>query len=246
MTVTPRVISRGPSGKYTALRSGTLHPVSLPGGVLEFDDRLKVSTGEFFGLDITTVSSGGTAGPYMESSVNPISARYIDVSPPIADGETRTVGAILSTTYEKLQINADVEPDLDGDGYGDETQDKCTSRADVHTTCPPPALTQFKTVKGGFVFTSDIAAKASTTVFRVKKGRKVGKKCKSKAKSGKRCKIYTKFAQWDSDVVAGSNTFSYAYKVGGKSLKPGSYRTTLVVTSPQNTKATQTFDFRVK
>jgi hypothetical protein len=146
----------------------------------------------------------------------------------------------------KLMISADIEPDADHDSYGDETQDLCPTRADVHTACPPPAVTNAKTIKGGFTFTSDIAAKATTTLFRTSNGRKVGKKCKAKRTSGKKCKIYTKFAQWDNDVVAGVNKISYAYKVGGKSLKRGNYRATILVTSPQNTVTTKTIDFKIK
>jgi hypothetical protein len=247
MTVTPRVLSRTLPNKLNALRSGILHPVPGPGGVLEFADRLTVSAGDYFGLDITTVSSGGTAGPYMESSVNPVPARYFDVTPPLADGASITLGTVLGSSYEKLQINADVEPDADGDGYGDETQDLCVARADVHTACPPPLVTEPKLAKNAFSFTSDIPGKATTTLFKTTVGRKVGKKCKKgKPKKGKSCKIYTKFAQWNDDVVAGANTISYAYKVGGKTLKKGSYRATIVVTSAQNTVTTKTIDFKIK
>jgi hypothetical protein len=37
-----------------------------------------------------------------------------------------------------LDIAAVLEPDVDRDGYGDETQDACLTSAAVHTACPPP------------------------------------------------------------------------------------------------------------
>ncbi|MBJ7329368.1 MAG: hypothetical protein JHC95_05685 [Solirubrobacteraceae bacterium] len=51
-----------------------------------------------------------------------------------------TVGVVAAPTFsvpnEDLQMQATVEPDADGDGYGDETQDKCPAEASVHsTTC---------------------------------------------------------------------------------------------------------------
>lgn len=36
----------------------------------------------------------------------------------------------------KLAVSAFVEPDADGDGYGDETQDLCLQNPNVHTACP--------------------------------------------------------------------------------------------------------------
>jgi uncharacterized repeat protein (TIGR01451 family) len=35
----------------------------------------------------------------------------------------------------ELLVNADIEPDADGDGYGDETQDLCPDDASRHTAC---------------------------------------------------------------------------------------------------------------
>ena len=40
--------------------------------------------------------------------------------------------------HSQLPIFATVEPDADGDGYGDETQDKCPTDASTHEACPAP------------------------------------------------------------------------------------------------------------
>jgi hypothetical protein len=52
--------------------------------------------------------------------------------PSLADGETRDPTFTFLNTGE-LMLNADVEPDCDGDGFGDETQD-----ADTSSCNPPP------------------------------------------------------------------------------------------------------------
>jgi hypothetical protein len=44
-----------------------------------------------------------------------------------------------------------IEPDVDGDGYGDETQDGCPQSAAVHTPCPVVKLSLSKLVKKGSV-----------------------------------------------------------------------------------------------
>jgi hypothetical protein len=38
--------------------------------------------------------------------------------------------------FDQLPLVAKIEPDIDGDGYGDETQDKCPQSAAYQTACP--------------------------------------------------------------------------------------------------------------
>src|SRR5262249_55804628 len=39
---------------------------------------------------------------------------------------------------ERINMAAVVEPDADGDGFGDETQDGCPTNASIQTACPQP------------------------------------------------------------------------------------------------------------
>ena len=55
--------------------------------------------------------------------------------PPLIDGQPARTG--VSTSGELL-VNADIEPDADHDGYGNETQDRCPTDATAQGTCPPP------------------------------------------------------------------------------------------------------------
>jgi hypothetical protein len=49
-------------------------------------------------------------------------------------GETKRVSTSIGLG---VPLTATVEEDRDGDGYGDETQDKCLENAALHTNCPP-------------------------------------------------------------------------------------------------------------
>lgn len=40
------------------------------------------------------------------------------------------------TTNTRLNLSASIEPDADGDGFGDETQDRCPSSATAQGSCP--------------------------------------------------------------------------------------------------------------
>jgi hypothetical protein len=53
--------------------------------------------------------------------------------PPSGSSVTFTPG-----THKLVNIAAVVEPDADGDGFGDETQDQCPSVAGALNGCPPP------------------------------------------------------------------------------------------------------------
>ncbi|MGK2878227.1 MAG: hypothetical protein ACSLFF_06590 [Solirubrobacterales bacterium] len=243
LILTPRVI--GFTSLYTALRSGTPQSIPSGGGSFTFEAHLPVAKDNFFAIDSIANGLAGAGPAVVATTVD--AARYVVRTPAVPDGGTFSgLGPIGAPTYTKLLINADIEPDADGDTFGDETQDLCTSRADVQVACPPPLVSKPKLSKGNFSFTSDIAGKATTTLFKVSNGRKVGKQCKAKRRTGKKCRRYTKFAQWNDDVVPGTNKISYAYKVGGKSLKKGKYRATIVITSAQNTMTTKTIDFSIK
>ena len=53
-------------------------------------------------------------------------------------GETRNVKSAIN---QGVPLMATVEDDRDGDGYGDETQDKCPTSAALQTECPPVVVT---------------------------------------------------------------------------------------------------------
>jgi hypothetical protein len=62
-------------------------------------------------------------------------AKPVSGDPAVGEG-IEVSGTSYATT--RLPISATLEPDSDGDGYGDETQDKCPTLASTHGACPLP------------------------------------------------------------------------------------------------------------
>jgi hypothetical protein len=99
-------------------------------GVLhDFRTRVPVSGGELLGLRAQTASPfvgcvfGAPAGNTYNSETG------TDPAP----GQTRTLGGPIDGG--RLNVSATLEPDADGDGYGDESQDQCPAGASTHGAC---------------------------------------------------------------------------------------------------------------
>jgi hypothetical protein len=168
----------------------------------------------------------------------------------IEPGTTATFTALGSWAFP---LSARLEPDVDGDGYGDETQDSCTT-APGPGPCPPPAVaptsdgtapvlsplslsrSSFKAAAGTKVtFALSEASRVVLTVERQSPGRRVSGTCKpqtSKNKSEKRCHLWVKVGSFSLAGKAGPNTFTVPSRIGGKALTPGAYRLTASATDP--------------
>jgi hypothetical protein len=125
--VTLRVL-RGVSGDtFLGVRSG--EPSTMPTGdaIVSFASRVPISAGDRIGIDhpITVHSCAGTPGSSQ--------ARW---NPQLADGEERAITAGIAGGGCETEVQATVEPDADGDGFGDETQDGCPSNSLVQSACP--------------------------------------------------------------------------------------------------------------
>ena len=131
-TIALRVL-RKRSGEYVA---GELHATNISESADEtgsgsdsapeiFDARQPVEAGDYIGI---TLVSGSEIG-YLSGSGD---ERLFEV-----DGDP-TLTNVDSTTPYNLEtlVSASVEPDADGDGFGDESQDGCPSRADTQAACP--------------------------------------------------------------------------------------------------------------
>ncbi len=117
--------------------------VSLPlaePGVHVFPARLPVAAGDQIGVDsLSSNTSMGPAEPpivYVESGIG-TPATW---TPSLLPGETRAPNGFPTSSMEVL-LNADIEPDADRDGYGDETQDGCPSDPTRHGPCAAPDRT---------------------------------------------------------------------------------------------------------
>ena len=116
----------------TSVYQGGATPVPAAAGTYEFATRAPVQTGDAIGVD--QVSAGGA--PILASG-----GSFDAWSPLLGAAETRTPD---TTAPLQLLLNADLEPDADRDGFGDETQDQCATDASTQGPCPdtvPPETT---------------------------------------------------------------------------------------------------------
>ncbi len=104
--------------RYTAVGTSSAHEV--PSSIEEpdvkiwvFPTQLPIEAGETIGLETTAHDF-----PYVDK----IGASFLERVNPLADGKTGLF-AEGSLTDKFVDVNADIEPDCDHDGLGDETQD---------------------------------------------------------------------------------------------------------------------------
>jgi hypothetical protein len=118
-------------------------PLDQP-GLHVFPARIPIATGERLSLDsLITNKEGETAGlPIVHYATDAGFPETWD--PALKQGETRDPVNFPTSSYQ-LMFNADIEPDADHDGFGDETQDGCPGDASVHGSCPGPAAPSDKT-----------------------------------------------------------------------------------------------------
>jgi hypothetical protein len=210
---------------------------ALEAPIQEFAGRLPVKKGQHLAID---------AGKYVQATVNDSGDKFSYVySPPLVDGS----GARGSTEATgELLVAATIEPDADGDGFGDETQDQCASQKTTQGPCDTsaPGVSGLK-VNGGKVFYN--LSEAATVSFKLEKklpGRKVGRKCVKQTpqnKTKKRCPRFKQVgALFSGPGAAGPNKVTLP---NGKKLKPGTYRLTMTAVDAAGNKATKTTRFTV-
>jgi hemolysin type calcium-binding protein len=126
-TLRLRIIRPAGPGTYTG--AGTSAPGAVPPGVVTFDTRLPITAGDFIGLDYVDANSAVGARPLA-------GGQNLNFFPPLADGQTRAADG-TDNDVEAL-YSADIEPDADRDGFGDETQDLCSKDASTQGLCGGP------------------------------------------------------------------------------------------------------------
>jgi hypothetical protein len=123
-TARPHIVSAD-----TGFAIGDTINVPAAAGTLETPTRLSIRSGQRVAVDVTTTGPTGTA-PIIAST----GGQTYDLWDPPAGG----VPAPPASQSGELLVNADVEPDVDNDGWGDETQDGCPADPSTHGACPPP------------------------------------------------------------------------------------------------------------
>jgi hypothetical protein len=125
-----RTMRRIDADQFTAIFTGELEDIPAGAGTYTFAARLPISGGDQVGLE-------ADSGINIEWRAPLLGAQAFEYgSPPPADGEDSPPPAFTDPDQEHT-FNADVERDADGDGFGDETQDRCPTDASTQGTCRP-------------------------------------------------------------------------------------------------------------
>jgi hypothetical protein len=136
-----------PAGASGFTGAGTSQPETLRASrvagrdaTYTFSTRLPVRAGDIIGVDRER-----RAGALFHASSG--AATLLSFQPPLADLESRVQDRISNGA--ELLVNADIEPDADRDGFGDETQDNCPTIANPDQSTNPCPQNQAQTPTGG-------------------------------------------------------------------------------------------------
>jgi hypothetical protein len=215
----------GKSAKATAGGSGptvTL-PVTPAGGepILEFAGRVSVKKGQHLALDWP--GHGNGLGKLKVTSDSSGGKNSYEFAPPLAGSGERTSNSFLGF----LLIQATVEPDADGDGFGDETQDGCSSQKTTQGACDrtKPAISGLKVKRGKVSYRLSEPATVSIALAKRVRGhfKQIGRKFTGPGRNG-----------------ANSVRLPRA-----RSLHPGSYRVTVTATDPGGNRSVRKAAFRI-
>ena len=127
-----RVVAPAGGATYTVLRSSAAETVAAPDpsplrhAISTFPARLPIPAGGYVAL---------VPPPFaVQRGIVPALGANYGQANDVADGMVTSDGAPIAG---ELFYDADIEPDADGDGYGDVTQDACPTVAATQRACPP-------------------------------------------------------------------------------------------------------------
>jgi hypothetical protein len=124
-----RITRPGSSNTRTGAGTGP-YTVAPPNQISTYEVRLPIQAGDALGLDCCADNRTFV----LASTATAVTLNW---NPALVDGAPARLGS-PSPPNGELLINADIEPDADHDGFGDETQDLCPTDASTTGACPPP------------------------------------------------------------------------------------------------------------
>ena len=228
---TLRVVHSHGGGRYMAGSAG-IATQTLVVGLNTFPARIPIAAGDAIGLDNgTNALLFGVAGE----------AVYV-FNPTLSQLGSGTPAVSVQSVGRELLLNASVEADDDGDGYGDETQDGCPAdRSRLAPPCAPrfevtgmsvsPALLRAPlTASSRFTvrFTSTRPGNVLVTVESLRSGRRFGGECvpPDLSPGGARCTLVHPVRIVPRNLTAGATSFA----IKPKGLPIGLYRVSVNVT----------------
>ncbi len=143
--------------------------------------RIPVKAGDYMAIDVPANSA--TPSGQVGLVVAP-AAMFRSLSPALPEGgEAASAGPNPNVEF---LFNADVEPDADRDGFGDETQDQCPTNVSTAGSCPPSPLSAHPQDPGRASGPTHERLKAKLARCRKLKGKKA-KACARRTKALARC-----------------------------------------------------------
>ncbi len=120
---------------YTLVGSSGVQTLTAS-SVNSFLTRIPVQAGDRLGLYVGNLGFpiGGGASCAFSGGVGDLMHQG-SANPEVATGSNASLASTYSNIY-LLNVTASIEPDADGDGYGDETQDGCATSASTQGACP--------------------------------------------------------------------------------------------------------------
>ena len=123
---------------------------TISGGSNSFDARIPAQAGDRVALYGSSASVGGEEVGNLVCEVPEETVYGGFVSSPGGVGSTHPFVTVTEGSA-RIPVSAVIEPDADGDGFGDETQDKCPQSATTQVACPTVVLSTSSTIKKGLV-----------------------------------------------------------------------------------------------
>jgi hypothetical protein len=136
-TVRVRVLQAAGGGSFVGEGTGPTQQTTVSHGNTFFDLKpgVPIKAGRYIGVD--TARNGTTSASTWRGVGG---ASYRKATTPVPDGSAGTTTEQLNS---EAYVQATVEPDADGDRFGDESQDKCIGVAGGVDGCTPsPAIVQ--------------------------------------------------------------------------------------------------------
>ena len=228
-----------------ATAAGTGPSVTIPptGGALntpvhEFSARLPVRAGNHLAIDATNVRATVNIGGNFT---------YLFFPPLLPREAARS----SNSTAGELLVQADIEPDDDGDGFGDETQDGCPRQRTTQAGCDnkPPAVRRLRVAGRNVRYR---LSEASTVRFQVQTpapGRRVGGRCRLETSQNRVRPSCTRYVQLGAGFSgpgdAGRNRRLLPQRLGGRPLAGGPFRVVMTVRDEAGNGATKARKFRL-
>jgi len=232
--------------------AGTGAAQTTAGGLNQFaGERVPIRAGDSIGLD-------DAQGLFFATGLAGALAKWW--SPALADNGAATAPPNTSPAGYSLQINADVEADVDGDGFGDETQDGCPG--DATRQAPPcttgrtnpikPIVTQLRAVprsirigqRSAISFRISKAARWTLQFEQARPGRVRAGRCRlqtRRLKTGRRCTNYTSRGRVSGNGGPGKVTLIFQGALANKrSIPTGRYRITATAKDATGTSTPRT------